>query len=100
MNTFTINALRQQAGPITWQMVFWMFIAFMRKLGLLPPPANPDEDKYTSLGQTGAYAKALQDSNAHIASQHAGDQNTIMALQTRAQQITYEYSTGTATVTA
>ena len=55
---------RPQVAPGSWLIGLLLFLALLRKLGLLPP--DNDDEQYTSLGVAPGFDKAAVDAKAKI----------------------------------
>lgn len=95
MNSYPTGPLEQFAGPTTWQVLFWLMIALLRKLGLMP---KDNDDDFAGLGRTESYAAAQQVSLAYISGLPISQMDKMQKTQ-RAVQIVAAFSQGTALVT-
>lgn len=82
---------RPQAAPGSWLIALLLFLALLRKLGLLPP--DKDDDQYTSLGVAAGFDAAAVDAKAKI-NAGFGDPWTKKTMCDQVDYYRSRYSTG------
>ena len=82
--------LRPPVQVGNWVFLLLLFLALLRKLGLLP---DKDDDQYTGLGVPGGFAAAADDAKAKIDA-GAGDPNTKKLMKDQVDYWRKKYQTG------